>query len=567
MRRSIDCVISCAARVRPKTGRPQRVLYLFAVLICALGEPSAPWAKPSTVDPVDEAFVAAQLAMASSAGSALKQNSVRLAARDPALAALVRQRQNLTEKALELESELNAVSDVNEGVSIRGHVDSLHAEIALIDKTLNLEFPEYAALVHPEPLRIADVQALLNGREALLLILSGEESVFLFAIGEHRVAWHRTPFGSDVLSDDVTKLRRQLDPNAVARGGSSLASGVDGPQIPPFDRQLAHAIYSALLAPLEQVIVHADHLLIVAEGAMAGIPLSLLVTEPPNGADTDPEALRKTSWLIASHAVTTLPDVASLAAIKREDALEQRPLNPNFAGFGAPLLGSSSSVPRPRSVGTADTYFRGALADVEAVRNLPPLPQTGHELRALAASVEGTSTLFLGEDATELSVKRTTLSSYSIVAFATHGLVSGELKGLAEPALVLTPPEVATVEDDGLLTASEVAGLELSADWVLLSACNTAASDGRPDAEGLSGLARAFLYAGARSILVSHWPVRDDAAARLTTETFSRIAATEGLSKAQALRQSMLALMADDRDYTFAHPSAWAPFVIVGDSD
>jgi hypothetical protein len=297
MRRSIDCVISFAERIRSLIGRLQPFGYLLAVVIGALGAPSAPLAKPSTVAPVDEAFVAAQLAMASSAGSALKQNSVRLAARDPALAALVRQRQNLTEEALELETELYAVSDVNERVSIRGHVDSLRAEIALIDKTLNLEFPEFAALVNPEPLRIADVQALLNGREALLLILSGEESVFVFAIGKNRVAWHRTPFGSDVLSDDVAKLRRQLDPNAAARGGSSLASGVDGPQIPPFDRQLAHSLYSTLLAPLEQVIVHADHLLIVSEGAMAGIPLSLLVTEPPNGADTDPQALRETSWL------------------------------------------------------------------------------------------------------------------------------------------------------------------------------------------------------------------------------------------------------------------------------
>ena len=104
------------------------------------------------------------------------------------------------------------------------------------------------------------------------------------------------------------------------------------------------------------------------------------------------------------------------------------------------------------------------------------------------------------------------LSDYRVLAFATHGLVSGELSGLGEPALVFTPPETGTEADDGLLTASEIATLELDADWVILSACNTAAADGTPGAEGLSGMAKAFFYAGARALLVSHWAVNSEAA-------------------------------------------------------
>ena len=130
---------------------------------------------------------------------------------------------------------------------------------------------------------------------------------------------------------------------------------------------------------------------------------------------------------------------------------------------------------------------------------------------------------------------------------------------------MLTPPDAASIEDDGLLTASEIANLRLSADWVILSACNTAGGDGRPDAEGLSGLARAFLYAGARSILVSHWPVRDDAAARLTTQTLELVKDDPTIARSEALRRAMLSLMADERDPSLAHPSAWAPFVVVGD--
>jgi CHAT domain-containing protein len=95
--------------------------------------------------------------------------------------------------------------------------------------------------------------------------------------------------------------------------------------------------------------------------------------------------------------------------------------------------------------------------------------------------------------------------------FATHGLMSGDLGGLAEPALVLTPPPEASPDNDGLLTASKIATLKLNASWVVLSACNTAAGDGTPDAGGLSGLAKAFFYAGARSLLVSHWSVPSQA--------------------------------------------------------
>jgi CHAT domain-containing protein len=117
-------------------------------------------------------------------------------------------------------------------------------------------------------------------------------------------------------------------------------------------------------------------------------------------------------------------------------------------------------------------------------------------------------------------LRQVPLDHYRVVAFATHGLTSGELKGLAEPALVLTPPAEATTENDGLLTASKIATLKFNADWVVLSACHTAADDGTPDAGRLSGLAKAFFYAGARSLLVWHWPVRSSL--RAPSQNWSR---------------------------------------------
>ena len=141
-------------------------------------------------------------------------------------------------------------------------------------------------------------------------------------------------------------------------------------------------------------------------------------------------------------------------------------------------------------------------------------------------------------------MKRAPLADYRIVYFATHGLVAGDVKGLAEPSLALSIPEQPSELDDGLLTASEVAQLKLNADWVVLSACNTIAGD-KPGAEALSGLARSFFYAGARALLVSHWAVDSEAATRLTTSTFDRLKSDPKIGRAEALRQAMLGYLGD----------------------
>ncbi len=169
---------------------------------------------------------------------------------------------------------------------------------------------------------------------------------------------------------------------------------------------------------------------------------------------------------------------------------------------------------------------------------------------------------------TETALKKAPLSHYRVIHFATHGLLAGETAQLAkvhaEPALVMSPPETATEEDDGLLTASEVAALKLDADWVVMSACNTAGG-GEPGAEALSGLARAFFYAGARALLVSHWPVNSYAATMLTSRTFAEMRKDKTIGSSEAFRRAMLALMSDERSPWAAHPSVWAPFVVVGE--
>jgi CHAT domain-containing protein len=195
------------------------------------------------------------------------------------------------------------------------------------------------------------------------------------------------------------------------------------------------------------------------------------------------------------------------------------------------------------------------------------LPETEVELRCVAQNLGGKlDKLVLGEKFTETEIKRLPLDRYRIIHFATHALLADETSGFggtdAEPALVLTPPKVATPKDDGLLKASEIAQLKLNADWVILSACNTAAA-GSMDTDALSGLARAFFYAGARTLLVSHWAVDSAATVILISRAFGLMAQNHQIEPAEAIRQSMLSMMAEP---VFAHPAKWAPFVLIGDN-
>jgi len=315
----------------------------------------------------------------------------------------------------------------------------------------------------------------------------------------------------------------------------------------------------------------------------------VLVTEPPKTAiPTNLSEYRHVAWLGIRQAISVLPSVASLAALRRHAKGSVAP-DP-FVGYGDPVLvgqpgcarvdvpdkcpdeefaGSGHVVVRgTKGAPTVANYFREGRANVAEVRKLCPLPDTAHELKCVARSLGARpKDVVLGKDMTEAAVKAAPLKNYRIVHFATHGLLAGEtaqfVKARAEPALVMSPPDVATEEDDGLLTASEVAGLKLDADWVVLSACNTAGGDG-PGAEALSGLARAFFYAGARALLVSHWPVDSYAATMLTSRTFAELRKSSQIGRSEAFRRATVALISDDERPWAAHPATWAPFIVVG---
>lgn len=529
-----------------------------------------------------EGYWAAQWAIQTSAARALSQVGARFASGDDALGILVAERRRIADQRSAAERRLyealavtDAASREEATASARTVLDQVSARLDEIDTTLTRDFPDYAQLTSPQPLSVEATQSLLRADEALVLILAGERSTFVFALDRDGIDWARVEVTADALSEAVNHLRQGVDLNhgrgpwnAVAVQSGSASAG-----LPVFDRQASFALYQQILAPVEARLAGKTHVYAVPSGALSSLPLALLVTELPGGADEDVEALRETAWLGRRFAMTVLPSPASLLSLSRFGA--SRATGP-FLGVGDPCIGArsgagcerapaSSGGGQTRGVFNASASRDGVfLADVEAVRALSALPNTRPELIALAQAFGGQPQhdLLIGDAATESNLRNTAnLQNRQVIAFATHGLIADELPGLTEPALVLTPPAEASDGDDGLLTASEIArDLTLDADWVILSACNTAAPGGA-GAESLSGLASAFFYAGARALLVSHWVVDDAAARRITTGTLSAMNASPAAGRAEALRQSMMSMMDDPE---FAHPAMWAPFVLVG---
>jgi CHAT domain-containing protein len=336
---------------------------------------------------------------------------------------------------------------------------------------------------------------------------------------------------------------------------------------------LANELYAALLGPVEGLVKDKRSLLVAPSGALTALPFHLLVTEKPAAAIPDKiEGYRNAAWLLKRQAVSVLPSVSSLKAL-RGFARRDRAVKP-MTGFGDPVFNPSEGGSERRTASRSVTnlaytdFWQGAGVDRSRLAQaLPQLPDTADELNAVGKDLGvAAADIHLGTDASETTVKRAPLADYRIVYFATHGLVAGDIKGIAEPSLALSIPKLPSALDDGLLTASEVAQLKLNADFVVLSACNTIAGD-KPGAEALSGLARSFFYAGARSLLVTHWSVDSEAATRLATSTFDLLKADPKLGRAEALRRAMLAYLGDTSSPRNAYPALWGPFALIGEGE
>lgn len=504
--------------------------------------------SPQTERRAQKAFEELQLAMLGETAAGLQAAQRRRLTADPALAAAMEKRDRADARLALLQAYDDAVGVLDESARAeeRKQVTQQRDEAGKLADTL---LPVAESLASLKPITLAEAQKVLQPSEALLILHAGSDAIYgsLATKDGEPLVW-RQPMQIADLDRRVQALRKGLE--------------IDD-RLPSFPMQEAHDLFRALLGPAQDRLGQFRSLLVVADGPLLSVPMGVLPTQMPISAPQTAEQFRTAGikWLGLSHAIAYLPTARAL-----ESRLAQRLTRTStlpFTGIGNPVLAQGQHA--SRSIDYASVFRRDSLANVDLLRTQISLPETEDEIRAVSKLLGGREQdLFLGDKASEPDIRKNGLGAYRIIMFATHGLMGGQLTGMAEPGLVLTPPAVATAENDGLLAASEIIGMKLDADLVILSACNTASSDGRPRAEGFSGLTRAFLSAGARNVIVTHWAIPSEPAVFVTTGMMEERQLDPTISWSEALRRSFATLIERKGRPEFAHPSNWAAFSVVG---
>ena len=538
---------------------------------------------------VSRAFLAASRARGQLVSAVMSSSAARAQFSDPDLQELARREQDAQRQIQSLYGLLADATNngtPNEKLSeLKTAIDGLRSSRAAIFEQIEKRFPDYAALINPKPATPSEVAEKLKPNEALVAFYFTPDQSYAFLVKNNKNArYHISDLKRSELRAAVKELRAALDPAAETLG-----------DVPEFNVAVAHKLYQKLLQPFEDDLAGVTNLLVVPHDDLWQIPVQVLVTKDFKLEDDNKllfAKYRNVPWLVNKYAVATLPAeniVVTQRTSKPKGGPDDRIL---LAAFGDPLFSLEKPKASTEKAADKDMTARGGIksrgaalkrraapqtrgSDSASLEDLPQLPDTLDEVNSIAlalnAKVDGN--LFTGTEASEVNVKSKDLSNRRFLVFATHGLTPGELDGLGQPALALTNPRITGSKEDGLLTTSEILGLRLNADMVVLSACNTAAANGA-GSEAISGLGAAFFYAGAKSILVTGWPVETTSARLLTTTMFGHFAGGGKDSPVQALQKSSVSLIKegvfkDDAGaevFAYAHPIFWAPFFVVGDS-
>lgn len=503
-----------------------------------------------------EAFDAFQLIRSPLVDKTIAQSAARLSAANPQISALLRQIQDQERVADFARVKLAHEQSLPDGERSAEVEDGLKAGIAAADKTIGElrakllgDFPDYAAMAEGRPMQLDELRNRLGEREGVVSFLIGRNASFVQLVRRDGVFIGKATGGEAELRDAVAALRRSLE--------------IQGGSINEFDLARAHQLYRDLFADLEPHMASLDHLSFVPTGPLASLPFALLVTKAPTS-----DRYERADWLAKRAAIAHSPSLQAFYTLRTTRAAKtpDRPL----LAFGNPVL--ATPVRAGAATAATSTAFARIAGSCRADGPMPPelltalasLPDTASEVRNVARVLRADdASLFLGDRANESNLRQQDLSRYRVLYMATHGLLPGELKCQGEPGLVLTPPAAAQSRaEDGLLEASEVAGLSLNADLVVLSACNTASGGSRFGGESLSGLSEAFFHAGARNMLISHWQVPSAATAELMSSLFASLGPEMATGSADALRTAQLSMIGKAPT---AHPFFWAAFVVMGD--
>lgn len=497
---------------------------------------------------------------------ALSDAAVRAAANTEGLSALVRSEQDAKNEIKGLRTYLEgevggAQSALPEVVAqMRERIRQLEKQRSALQADIKKAFPDYDRLVNPPPPTLKEITSQLKNDEALLILMPDVSGINVWGVslknGIGQSKFHRASLTQKQLAKSVGALRASLE--SFGKTGTTS----------PFDDALAHQLYQSLIAPVREVLDGKTQWIVASSGSLATIPFAVLQTQPRQ--DQQPP-----SWLINDVSLSQVPSVGawlSLRSLHRRQDPKQA-----LMAWGDPVFNPAAKVITASNAVRKLSATRAVHTDLEKdgpkagelYHAIPALPETRDELLALAKTLNADprTDLVMGKLATRESVMQANaegrLANKKVVAFATHGLMAGELPRLVQPALALAANGKELQSDLApLLTLDDVLTLKLNADWVILSACNTAASDGKAE-EALSGLARGFFYAGGRSMLVTNWAVESDSAKEITTKTLQHYTQNPNSNKAASLRNAILEVMNTPK---YGHPAFWAPYVLVGDA-
>ncbi|MDA7460056.1 CHAT domain-containing protein [Candidatus Pelagibacter ubique] len=361
-------------------------------------------------------------------------------------------------------------------------------------------------------------------------------------------------FATIITSDDYTVQRIGANKDKLSKLIKEVRNSLELKNGKPvaFALSQSQELHDILLGNFADIIKNKKKIIIIPDGPLYGIPFELLHDK------------RSNQWLIEKNAISTSPSAYSYIALNFENNLKFNTGN-SFLGFGDPnikgtKIAESSDFEDILELEFSKVFTRGGDIDLKYLRMFPELPETATELKKISKKFDQNSKLYLRDDFNEDKINSINFNKYKVVSFASHALVVGEIDGLSEPSIVLSLPKKITDDDDGLLTASEIINLNINSDLVILSACNTAASDGNANSEALSGLANSFFYSGAKSLMVTHWSVISNTSVDLMTDTFDFLeSSNEDLSI--ALMKSKIKML---NNPDTSHPIFWAPYTLVG---
>lgn len=517
----------------------------------------------------EDAFWALQYLLETRAAGAVERATTRIAEqkKNPLAAKRLRKLQELGEALKQAEFDrselfLTGGSDVGAISASDEKVKRIRSEIQDLKRSADGHLFEQAEFAVGEPLSLGEYQGLLQPNEAAVYFFFADKAFHAWVLTEEDIGWKRHEVNLEKIHGLVETLRKGLDLTQAAADG-----------LPDFDRAASNALYTLLFGPFEEIINKKTTLLVSTNGVLSSLPFQVLLRkadkEAPAESGGGEDGLR---WLVESHAIMRVPSPMALAGMRRNASKSSAPKA--FLGVGNPNFSLRRKAKKKRNISLTQrvaSLRRVLRSDRPSLKflsqNLVALPETEEELRQIAKLMPAASSeLVLGRAASEANIKKLSrtgkLKDFRIIHFATHGLVPADSDLLKEPALALSLPRRATSNDDGLLSASEIGGLDLDADWVILSACNTAAGE-KTGSEALGGLARAFFFAGARSVLVSHWAVDSVTTVSLMTGTLKRLSQNSSMRPVEAFRGAMLSLLSH-KDKRTAHPALWAPFTLVG---